>query len=180
MRKLKYHEQRLLRKVNLTEWKSTNTKREQQISSMYCLTERDDYFKYQKLPNKIKKLALGLAKLKESDEFRNRIGKELVNICYSLGFIKEKKLVSCSKITVSDICNRRLNVILKRLKMAENIKDATTFIEHGHVKVGSRIVNKPGQFISTIMENFINWCDDSKIKKKIDEFNENNEFLDDL
>ncbi|RVD92952.1 ribosomal S4 [Tubulinosema ratisbonensis] len=180
MRKLKYHEQRLLRKVNLTEWHSTNTKREQEISYKYNLTDRDDYHKYNKLVGKIRKLALGLAKLKESDEFRNRIGRELVNMCHSLGFIKDKKLVSCSSITVSSVCNRRLNVILKRLKMVENIKDASTFIEHGHIKVGSRIVNKPGQLISTMMENFIKWCDSSKIKEKIDEFNEKNEIFDDL
>ncbi|KCZ77023.1 hypothetical protein H311_01973 [Anncaliia algerae PRA109] len=180
MRKLKFHETRLLRKVNLTKWKSTNTEREQIVCGKYNITERDDYLKYNKLAGKIKKLALALAKLKDSDEFKVRVGKELINVCHSIGFIKEKKLVDCSKITVSDICNRRLSVLLKKLKMVENIKDASIFTEHGHVKVGHRIINKPGQLISTIMEGFIRWCDDSKIKKTIDEFNNTNDNLDDL
>jgi U3 small nucleolar ribonucleoprotein protein IMP3 len=35
----------------------------------------------------------------------------------------------CEKITVAAFCRRRLPVIMQKLKMAENIKEAVTFIE---------------------------------------------------
>ena len=54
MRKLKYHEERLLRKVNFLDWKSTNTKREHLITAKYNLVERDEYVKYNKFSGKVK------------------------------------------------------------------------------------------------------------------------------
>ena len=171
MRKLKYHEQRLLRKVNFLEWKGTNTKREQLITSKYNLLDREDYARYNKLAGKIKKLALALARLPEDDEMKSRIGKELVHRLYSMGFIKEKKLYECSKITVANMCNRRLPVMMKHIKMVTNITDATKFVEHGHVKVGGVVVKDPSAMISREVEEYVTWVDSSKIKKKIEEFN---------
>lgn len=40
-------------------------------------------------------------------------------------------LVQCDKITASQFCRRRLPVVLMKLKFAENLKEATTFIEQG-------------------------------------------------
>ncbi len=170
MRKLRYHEERLLRKVNFLDWKTTNTKREQLVSSKYNLLERDEYHRYNKLVGMIAKLAMMLAKLPENDEMKSRLGRELVQKLYSVGFIKEKKLYECSKVTVADMCNRRLPVIMKRMKMVSNIKDATKFIEHGHVKFGATVVRDPAVIVSSGMEECVAWVDDSKIKKKIDEF----------
>lgn len=172
MRKLKYHEQRLLRKVNFLDWKSTNTKREQLIASKYSLLQREEYGRYNRLVGKIKKLSLALAKLRENDEMKHRLGKELSRWLYSMGFIKEKKLYDCSRITVSDICNRRLPVIMKRIRMVSNIKDATKFVEHGHVKLGETVARDPGAIISRGMEEYVGWKDGSKIKRKIEEFKE--------
>ena len=45
MRKLKHHEQRLLKKVNFLEWKNENNARELQVMRRYHITERDDYSK---------------------------------------------------------------------------------------------------------------------------------------
>ena len=46
MRKLKHHEQRLLKKVNFLEWKNENNARELQVMRRYHITERDDYSKW--------------------------------------------------------------------------------------------------------------------------------------
>ena len=43
MRNLKYHEQKLLKKTDLLEWKSEKNKRELDIMRRYHLQERDDY-----------------------------------------------------------------------------------------------------------------------------------------
>ncbi len=48
-----------------------------------------------------------------------------------MGLISSKKLSDCEKITVSSFCRRRLPVVLVRLKFAETLKEAVTFVEQG-------------------------------------------------
>lgn len=171
MRKLKYHEQRLLQKVNFLDWKSTNSKREQLITGKYCLLDRGEYGSYNRLAGKIKKLALALARLRENDEMKHRLGRELVRRVHSMGFVKEKTLYDCSKITVAGICNRRLPVVMKHMRMVSNIVDATRFVDHGHVRVGDAVVRDPAAILDRGMEEHLTWVDGSKIKRKIEEFN---------
>jgi len=45
MRKLKHHEQRLLKKVNFLQWKGEHNLRELEAVRRYHLTDRDDYSK---------------------------------------------------------------------------------------------------------------------------------------
>jgi U3 small nucleolar ribonucleoprotein protein IMP3 len=61
---------------------------------------------------------------------------------------------------------------MKKNKMVENFTDASRFVEHGHVRLGHRVVNDPSMVISRCMEDFIDWKETSKIKRKIDEYNE--------
>ena len=45
MRKLKFHEKKLLKKVNFLEWKREGGHRESQVMQRYHVTGRDDYKK---------------------------------------------------------------------------------------------------------------------------------------
>jgi U3 small nucleolar ribonucleoprotein protein IMP3 len=42
-------------------------------------------------------------------------------------------LVQCDKISVSTFCRRRLPILLVRMKMAETLREATTFVEQGRM-----------------------------------------------
>jgi len=46
MRKLKFHEQKLLKKVNFLEWKKERGQHEARVMRRYHITGRDDYSKY--------------------------------------------------------------------------------------------------------------------------------------
>ena len=46
MRKLKFHEKKLLKKVNFLEWKREGGHREASVMQRYHVSERDDYKKY--------------------------------------------------------------------------------------------------------------------------------------
>jgi U3 small nucleolar ribonucleoprotein protein IMP3 len=170
MRELKFHEKKLLKKVNFLEWKSTNTAREHLVMSKYHLRDREEYVKYNRIAGKITKISEALARLKESDPVRASITRKLVNKLYGIGIIKNKKLVDCTKVTVSSFCERRLPMIMKNMHMVPSSKDATRFVEHGHVRLGSKIVYDPSAIISKAMEDFVSWAEESKIKRKIDEF----------
>lgn len=41
----------------------------------------------------------------------------------------KKSLVQCDKLATAAFCRRRLSVVMVRLKMAETLKEACTFIE---------------------------------------------------
>ncbi|KAM0673317.1 U3 small nucleolar ribonucleoprotein imp3 [Gurleya vavrai] len=170
MRKLKFHEQKLLKKVNFLEYKKSNTLREQQVISRFQLQNREDYHMYNCIVGRIRKLSAALSKLKDTDETKNTIGRNLVQRMYSMGIIESKKLIDCSNINVSSFCKRRISYIMIKNKMVQHTKAAVGFIEQGHVRLGPKIITNPGSIVSRGMEDFVKWKDESKIKQKIEEF----------
>jgi U3 small nucleolar ribonucleoprotein protein IMP3 len=61
---------------------------------------------------------------------------------------------------------------MTRINMAEHLKEAVTYIEQGHVRVGPEVVTDPAFLETRNMEDFITWVDSSKIKKKVMEYND--------
>jgi U3 small nucleolar ribonucleoprotein protein IMP3 len=170
MRLLKHHEKRLLSKVDLVQYKDNNV-RENLVISRYMAT-RNDYKKYNQLVGLVKKLVDKLSLLDPKDTFRDKTTDALIDKLYRLGLITTTKLSTCQKITVSAFCRRRLAVVLFRLKMAETLKLAITFIQQGHVRVGPHVVTDPAFLVSKTMEDYITWVDQSKIKRKVLKYND--------
>lgn len=56
--------------------------------------------------------------------------------------------------------------------MSETMREAVTFIEQGHVRVGTEVVTEPAYFVPKSMEDYITWVDSSKIKRKIMAYND--------
>jgi len=54
MRELKFHEQKLLKKVNFLQWKSDQNVREIQVLRRYHVQNRDDYVKYSKVAGQVR------------------------------------------------------------------------------------------------------------------------------
>ena len=72
-----------------------------------------------------------------------------------MGVISTKKsLVQLEQLPVAAFCRRRLAVVAVRLKMAQSIKEAATYIEQGHIRVGpgtlSLQVARPSHLASTL------------------------------
>jgi len=76
------------------------------------------------------------------------------------------------KLLVCLWCRRRLSSVLVHLKFAEHLKEAVTYIEQGHVRVGPDTVTDPAFLVTRNMEDFVTWVDSSKIKRKVMEYNE--------
>lgn len=72
-----------------------------------------------------------------------------------------------NKITVSAFCRRRIGVVMCRLKMAETMSDAVTFVEQGHVRVGPNLITNPAYLVTRNMEDYLTWVDSSKIKQNL-------------
>jgi U3 small nucleolar ribonucleoprotein protein IMP3 len=172
MRELKFHEKKLLKKVDFLRWKSDPTYRQNEILNRYRIQKRDDYVKYNYLVGTIRKLSERLAKLDPTDPFRVEMSRNLVAKLYNMGIISNKSLQQCHLVNVSAFCRRRLPVVLLRLRMASNLKDATKLIEQGHIRVGPQVVDDPAFLVTRTMEDFVTWVDKSKIKRHILKYND--------
>lgn len=175
MRKLKFHEQKLLKKVNFLDWKKTNTTREQLVTSKYLLKSRDEYKKYNIIVGMIKKLSETLSRLADNNPTKLVVSKKLISLLHDVGIIENRKLVDCTKVTVSSFCERRISMVLVKKKLVQTFAHADEFVQHGHIRLGTRIINDTSTLISKAMEEYLTWSDKSKLRKKIDEFNEEND-----
>ncbi|CAI4528960.1 BDM_1a_G0025100.mRNA.1.CDS.1 [Saccharomyces cerevisiae] len=169
VRKLKHHEQKLLKKVDFLEWKQDQGHRDTQVMRTYRIQNREDYHKYNRICGDIRRLANKLSLLPPTDPFRRKHEQLLLDKLYAMGVLTTKSKISDleNKVTVSAICRRRLPVIMHRLKMAETIQDAVKFIEQGHVRVGPNLINDPAYLVTRNMEDYVTWVDNSKIKKTL-------------
>ncbi|CAO3646320.1 unnamed protein product [Cunninghamella echinulata] len=166
MRQLKHHEQKLLKKVDF-QWKKDDNIREIKIIRRYHIQKREDYHKYNKLAGNIHKLANCISLLDSRDPFRAQQEKALLDKLYTMGLITStSKFSDCNKMTVSAFCRRRLPIVMCRLKMAETVKEAVTFVEQGHIRVGPQTITDPAFLVNRTMEDFVTWVDTSKIKRK--------------
>jgi U3 small nucleolar ribonucleoprotein protein IMP3 len=173
MRQLKHHEKKLLKKVDFFHWKSTSNLRESKVLHKYLIQDREDYVKYNKIVGNITKLMNMIIELPKNDPMRNDIASQILTKLYSMGIINNTTNLSLIEhLTVSSFCRRRLPVVMVRLKMAENLKEAVTFIEQGHVRVGPNIVTDPAFLVTRTIEDYITWVDSSKIKRTIMKYNE--------
>ena len=118
MRQLKFHEKKLLKKVNFLTWKTEHNHREAEVMRRYHLGDRDDYKKYNQLYGQVTKLVSLLRQLDARDPARISLTDALLEKLYNMGAIPStKSLALCDKLSTSSFCRRRLSVIMVRLKM---------------------------------------------------------------
>ncbi|XP_028666530.2 U3 small nucleolar ribonucleoprotein protein IMP3 [Erpetoichthys calabaricus] len=173
VRKLKFHETKLLKKVDFINWEVDNNLHELKVLRRYRIEKREDYTRYNKLSRNVRDLAVKIQDLNEKDPFRVTCTQQLLEKLYALGLIPTKQsLALTEKVTASSFCRRRLPSIMVKLRMAQNLKTAITFIEQGHVRVGPEIITDPAFLVSRNLEDFITWVDSSKIKRHVMEYNE--------
>ncbi|XP_014610433.1 PREDICTED: U3 small nucleolar ribonucleoprotein protein IMP3 isoform X1 [Polistes canadensis] len=173
VRKLKYHEKKLLKKVDFISWEADNNLHEVEILRRFRIQKRSDYTKYNKLSRQIRELGEKIKELDADNPFRIEQSAMLLEKLYIMGLISHKSDLSLTqKVHASSFCRRRLPVIMVRNKMSENIKLATQFIEQGHVRVGTELIKDPAFLVTRNLEDFVTWVNTSAIKKHIMEYHD--------
>ncbi|KAF0873587.1 U3 small nucleolar ribonucleoprotein IMP3 [Crocuta crocuta] len=180
VRKLKFHEQKLLKQVDFLNWEVTDHNlHELRVLRRYRLQRREDYTRYNQLSRAVRELARRLRDLPERDPFRVRATAALLDKLYALGLVPTRgSLELCDFVTASSFCRRRLPTVLLKLRMAQHLQAAVTFVEQGHVRVGPDVVTDPAFLVTRSMEDFVTWVDSSKIKRHVLEYNEERDDFD--
>ncbi|KAI1929109.1 U3 small nucleolar ribonucleoprotein imp3 [Ophidiomyces ophidiicola] len=178
VRKLKHHEKKLLRKVDLYTYKSDNNHRETTIRQRYHLQDPLDYRKYNALCGSLRQLAHKLSAMDPESPFRKEIESQMLEKLWSMGILKQSREQGAglskveNDVTVSAFARRRLGVVMTRNGMVQHVSAAVKFIEQGHVRVGTDVVTDPAFLVTRNMEDFITWVDSSKIKRNILQYRE--------
>lgn len=172
VRKLKFHEQKLLKKVDLYNYKQDNSHRESEVMARFQLQNRNDYHSYNKIVGHIKSVARKLALLQPNDPFRVKHEQKLLEKLYKMGLLTSTTKVSHieNKLNVSALCRRRIGVMMVKVQMAQKIEDANKFVQQGHVRVGNKVITDPAYLVDRNMEDYLTWVDGSKIKKNVLQF----------
>ncbi|XP_074321275.1 uncharacterized protein LOC141657828 [Silene latifolia] len=172
-RQLKFHEQKLLKKLNLLEWKREDGHREGDVMQRFLVTDRDDYKKYNVMCRMVQKLVHILKQMDPRDPFRIEMTDQLLEKLYNMGVIPNRKsLAVCERLSVSSFCKRRLATIMVKQKFAEHKKAAVTYIEQGHIRVGIDTVTDPAFLVTRNMEDLVTWESSSKINKGIQQYHD--------
>jgi len=174
MRELKFHEKKLLKKVDFLNWKQDASHREIKVIRRYHIQDREDYHKYNRLCGSMRSLAHRIALLPAQDPFRARMEAQILSKLYDMGVLNLDSRLSDveNKLTVAAFCRRRLGVVMTRLKMAETVSAAVKFIEQGHVRVGPDTITDPAYLVTRSMEDFVTWVDTSKLRRTIMKYND--------
>eukprot|EP00768_Dysnectes_brevis_P003017 gnl/Dysnectes_brevis/2187_a2548_2553.p1 GENE.gnl/Dysnectes_brevis/2187_a2548_2553~~gnl/Dysnectes_brevis/2187_a2548_2553.p1 ORF type:complete len:184 (-),score=7.65 gnl/Dysnectes_brevis/2187_a2548_2553:53-604(-) len=172
MRPLKYHEQKLLKKVALFDWKKGRNIRETEMMSRYGITKREQYVTYNITAGQISKLARELAKLPTDNKIRMDLTRRMSKQLYDMGVIQNAKsgLDDLVDMPATWFARRRLAVVLVSLKMAQNMHMANRLVEDGHIRIGPKVVTDPAQHVTRGHEDFVTWVDSSAIKRKIQNY----------
>jgi U3 small nucleolar ribonucleoprotein protein IMP3 len=121
----------------------------------------------------VSQLAAKLKTLPADDTFRIAMTEQLLTKLSNIGAITtDSSLKKAEDISASSLCRRRLPVIMVRLKMAETLRTAVTFIEQGQVRVGPHVVTDPSFLVSKSMEDYVTWVDSSKINRTVKKYND--------
>ncbi|GKT68021.1 hypothetical protein ColTof4_00444 [Colletotrichum tofieldiae] len=146
VRKLKYHEQKLLRKHDFI---------------TYMIQKPEDY--------SIRQLAHRISLMPPENAARRKHEKLLLDKLYDMGILSTASKLSAVEhnVTVSAFARRRLPVVMTRLRMAETVQAATKLIEQGHVRVGTETCVDPAFLVTRSMEDFVTWTVGSKVKRNI-------------
>ncbi len=70
VRKLKFHEEKLLKKVDFINWEVDNNLHEIKIMKKFFIQKREDYTKYNKLSREVRDIVNKIKELEPKDPFR--------------------------------------------------------------------------------------------------------------
>ncbi|XP_067401012.1 U3 small nucleolar ribonucleoprotein protein IMP3 [Emydura macquarii macquarii] len=181
VRKLKFHEQKLLKRLDLVSWEAASGNlAEVRVLRRYRLQRREDYTRYNQLSRAVRELARRIRDLGPAHAaFRARCTAALLEKLYAVGLVSSKEsLEQCERVSASAFCRRRLPCLLLRLRMAQGLRDAVTFVEQGHVRVGPEVVTDPACLVTRAMEDFVTWTDSSRIRQKVLDYNQERDDFD--
>uniref|UniRef100_A0AC34FGQ6 U3 small nucleolar ribonucleoprotein IMP3 n=1 Tax=Panagrolaimus sp. ES5 TaxID=591445 RepID=A0AC34FGQ6_9BILA len=171
VRKLKFHEQKLLKKVDYVNW-SDNNVHEGKILRKFAIRKREHYSTYNTLARQIRDTAQLIKDLPDKNPNKKRLERKLLSKLFDMGLIPSiDSMERCDTVSASSFCRRRLASVLVHEKMCKDIAQAAQFVEQGHVRIGTEVITDPAFLVTRTMSDLVTWTNASKIRKHVESYN---------
>ncbi|KAI6238380.1 hypothetical protein M3Y99_00688600 [Aphelenchoides fujianensis] len=189
VRKLKHHEQKLLKKVDFIDWKDNNLQ-ENKILARFSIRKREEYTYYNKLSRQmgslrsiplilLRELAAKLKEMPDKNPNKKVFVRQLLGKCFDIGIIPTADtLERIDRISASSFCRRRLPTIMKKTGMIGSIRQAAQMVEEGHVRVGQELVTDPAFLVTRQQSDFVTWAPGSKVRRHVRQYNNEHDDFD--
>jgi len=171
VRKLKFHEQKLLKKVDFIDWKDNNL-HENKVLARFSIKKREEYTYYNKLSRELRELAKKLKNMKDANPNKTVFIRRLLGKLYEMGLIPTADtLERVDNVSASSFCRRRLPSMMVTTGLMTNIRQSAQMVEEGHVRVGQTLVTDPAYLVSRELSDLITWAPGSKIRQHVRRYN---------
>jgi len=134
-------------------WKAERITEEKEICRKYGLKNRKEIWRAKSKTRRFRQQARKL--LASSGEEVMKEKKELLDKLKSMGILESPSLEDVLALKTDDLLGRRLQSLVYRKNLSNTIKEARQLVTHGHVLVGSRIINIPSYSVSKTEEDSI-------------------------
>ncbi|MEM3437719.1 MAG: 30S ribosomal protein S4 [Nitrososphaerales archaeon] len=146
-------------------WRSDQLSQELYIIGTYGLRNKRELWKAHTELSRIRKQARML--LAAPQEIRAKKEKELLLSLSNRGIVDLKSsLDDVLGLTVENLLERRLQTIVWRKGIAVSPYQARQLITHGHIKVGDRIITRPGYIVKRDEYDKVRLSENSAIKSQ--------------
>ncbi|KAL3069483.1 hypothetical protein niasHS_018208 [Heterodera schachtii] len=174
VRTLKFHEKKLLKKVDFINWPAEldNSLHENKIMRRYHVEKREHYTLYNKLSREIREMAKRIRELDDKNPNKLVLARMLLGKLFDMGVIQTADtLERCDKVTASSFCRRRLPVVCHKMQMAPTVRKSSQLVEQGHVRVGVEMITDPAFLVTRNQSDHITWTRASKVRRHLSTYN---------
>ncbi|MFH0868032.1 MAG: 30S ribosomal protein S4 [Candidatus Woesearchaeota archaeon] len=127
-------------------WQKERILAEKELLKEYGLKRKYEIWKMSSILKNFTSQAKNLITIKNPQVEKER--KQLLTKLSSLGLVgKSAKIEDVLSLTLKDIMERRLQTLVYRKHMANNIKQARQFIVHAHISLGDKKITVPSYIV---------------------------------
>jgi len=134
-------------------WKAERITEEKEICRKYGLKNRKEIWRIKSRIRQLRQQARKL--LASSGEEVMKEKKELLDKLKRMGILESPSLEDVLALKTEDLLDRRLQSLVYGRGLANTIKQARQLVTHGHVLVGSRVIDIPRYSVSKTEEDNI-------------------------
>lgn len=144
-------------------WEADRIQEEKRVQDEYALKNKKELWKAQKMLKDFRSQAGNL--LTERSKRAEKMKGELLEKLVRLKFLEEgSSLDGVLLLTVDDVLNRRLQTLVYRKGLANNIRQARQFIVHGHIAIAGRKVTSPSYIVGREEEDKIGYVEGTGVR----------------
>lgn len=127
-------------------WRAERILEENELCKKYGLKNKTELWRAKSTIGRFRQQARQL--LGSSGEKIEAEKKGLVERLNKLGLLESNKIEDILSLTVENLLERRLQTIVQKKGLTTTIKQSRQYVTHGHVIVGSNIVDTPSYIVS--------------------------------